>query len=749
MITDIPADEVHWLSRFFSGQNELHWEQIVQNRAPHHWLAAVMPWLAFAAAPRLARPLVLPCFVGNQIAAWYAMAPDADTASQMLEEIKGFVGPSFSQFTGQWNVLEPTDEITACLHGRFGTRIIRLVPSTPTDRGPLERSIALYRGVLARRPPVVDRTVRPFGEIRADFDRALLAGNRVGAQQFLDELIATGRVSTEQRKCLEIRLLAGLGMQIELASDRSLVESVMNLGLPPQTIVDLVEALYDVHIAPIEHEPDVAIILEKFKRKIAQPFAPLFRERKGIRRPRVLRSFFLYEAAQTDPNEARCDAIVTAYREEDGDRDLIVRWRRTLKTGSSTQSLERVRQAILDEDYEMAADACFGELPELWAYQALLRAAVEIPSEELRSRVRQAFDGADEQILSELTEKDRSRLGRITDDLAGAATSEKSPADWAAWARSVVGGVDRAAALSILEPAAINWNPDTFSRDAAGCTELAQFIGNATGAAEEIFRDAFPVLVEFFVDRPSRAYRSFAPVHSVLIAAIAMGGSASNDELEIATSLTRALLDVGPSAEMYVDCLTNLGDILSANSAPIHLDWALGIAELLSLYPSADAELRMRTFVAVADLCLGNRHRLTPVQRRILEILTADYGCPELIAGLPADDASGLTNTVATYSGLIGIYSLNESAAERAKSALESLLPRARVEVNSDHVATEGLKNLARNADLFAFAWKSSKHQAYYCAKDARKERELLMPTGAGTASLVRIVLEAVKSQTH
>jgi len=667
----------------------------------------------------------------------------------MLEEIKAFVGPSFSQFTGQWNVVDSTDDVAACLHERFGAYVVSLVPCTAEDRHDLERSIASYYRILVRRPAVVDRTVRPFSQIRADFDRALLAGNQTRSQQLLDELSATGRVNAEQRKCLEIRLLAGLGRHSELAGNRPLLESVMHLGLPPQTIVDLVEALYAIHVAPIENDPDVAMVLEQFNRNVARPFAPLFHERKGIRRPRVLRSFFLYEATQADPNEARCDAILAAYGDEDEGRELIVRWRRSLKPKASANSLELVRQAILDEDYEMAANVCLAELPQPWAYKALLRAAAEIPSQELLRRVRQAFDDAEQKILDALTEKDRSRLSRIADIHTGADPAEKFDADWLSWARWVASGMRGAAPMPVLEAAAINWSPDEFARHGAKCAELAQLIGNASGEAEQVFREAFPALVEFFVDRPARTYRTFAPVHSVLITAIAMSGSASNDELEIATSVTRALFEVGPSEQMYVDCLTDLGEILAANSAPVHLDWALGVAELLSLYPCPHIELRMRTFVAVVELCRSNRHRLTGAQGKVLETLAADYGCPELIAGIAQTQTAGTALAEAAYPGLIGIYTLNQSAAERAKRTLESLLPKATVEINADLVATDRLRNLARSADLFAFAWKSSKHQAYYCAKDARKDRELLMPTGAGTASLVRVVLEAVKSQLN
>jgi hypothetical protein len=70
------------------------------------------------------------------------------------------------------------------------------------------------------------------------------------------------------------------------------------------------------------------------------------------------------------------------------------------------------------------------------------------------------------------------------------------------------------------------------------------------------------------------------------------------------------------------------------------------------------------------------------------------------------------------------------------------MFPRVRVETNADQVASARLISLAKAADIFVFAWKSSSHQAYYCVKDAMKPREPILPTGKGTASLVRAVLD-------
>jgi hypothetical protein len=90
----------------------------------------------------------------------------------------------------------------------------------------------------------------------------------------------------------------------------------------------------------------------------------------------------------------------------------------------------------------------------------------------------------------------------------------------------------------------------------------------------------------------------------------------------------------------------------------------------------------------------------------------------------------------------IGIYTLAHAAGERARKALVEILPTCRIELNSDLVCTSRLASLAKAADLFVFAWKSSSHQAFYCVKDALVGSEPIWAEGKGTASILRAVLE-------
>ncbi|MBU9187915.1 protein DpdD [Burkholderia gladioli] len=752
MIDALPPQEQFWLGRFFSGSNAVHWEDIVGGQAPPAWLEQVSPWIANFANQGTQSPIVLPVFDADGPSQWYAMAGNEASAVALAQELTAVVGPSFSNFRGQLLQADSGDEIECALQKRFGRFVFRLRPENAAARHNITQALQLYLGLLRRRPDIPDRTQRPFGRIRAEFDSALLAGNEADAQRLRDELIASGRIDAEQGKYLEIRMLAGLGQQHQLAHDYSLIKAVLGLSLPAQTIADLVEALYATYIACIEDDPNVGTILTAFRNNIARHFGPLFQERKGIRQPNVLKAFLLYELAQDSPNVARCDAIAAAYPAQT-ERELIDRWISHLVSAPRplSDAVELARQALADEDYELALHLSFEAIPEAWTYSAMLRCAMELEDAQVTSRVLEAVNAAPEAVQENWSKRDLTRLQELQSESSGATETPTHPQDrpdsnWLSWARYVETGRYDRPPLQILDEALARWSTDTYLSDPEACRELAETIGNASGEAEHVFRDAFVALVEFFVDRPAYPVRGFIPLYIMLIRVVAWTGTVSANELELASVLMQALVSLGPSRDDYVEALDAYGEILTANNAPGNVDWALNAAETLAMQASPDNESRLRFFMAVVEVARTQAHRLNSAQRAVLSLLAKDYGCAELLASFSfQDEEHPETDALADFDGLIGIYTLTEPAGQRARQFLLKLLPLSRVEVNADSAATDKLKHLAANADIFVFAWKSSKHQAYYAAKEARGSRQTLLPLGKGSASILDCVLSELE----
>lgn len=750
MIDSLPPKEQFWLERFFSSRNALHWEAIAGSKAPAAWLEQVGPWIVALATQGSQSPIVLPVFDADGPSQWYAMAENETTAVALAQELTAVVGPSYSDFLGQPIQVDCSDEIECALQERFGRFVFRITPVDKAARGEVTQALQLYLSLLRRRPEIPDRTQRPFGKIRAEFDRALLAGNEADAQHLCDELIASGRIDAEQQKYLEIRMLAGLGRQHQLAHNYSLIKSVLGLSLPTQTISDLIEALYATYITAIENEPNVDTILAIFRADIARHFGSLFRERKGIRQPDVLKAFLLYELAQDEPNIGRCEAIAAAYQNSAG-RELITRWSSRLASvqPSGTDTCGLAGQALVDDDYELALRLSFEAFPATWTYSILLRCALELDDAEITRRVLVAINTVPEDVRTTWTKRDLARLQQ----LHSVATSEESKVpqrrpdtNWLAWVRYVEAGRYEWPPLQILEEALLRWSPEAYASDPETCRQLAERIGNASGEAEHVFRDAFAAFVEFFVDRQAHPVRGFTPLYSMLIRIVAWSGVVSANELELASVLMHALISLGPSKDDYVEALDSYAEIVTSNNAPTNIDWALNAAEILVLHGSPDSESRLRFFMAVVDMARTHAHRLKPAQFAILSLLAKDYGCANLLEAFPFKEEDHVDTVAhADFAGLIGIYTLTEPAGQRARQFLRKILPLARVEVNADLVATEKLKNLAATADIFVFAWKSSKHQAYYAAKEARGDMETLLPTGKGSASILGCVLSEIE----
>lgn len=753
MSIQISPLEVGWVKKFFSGRNQLRWDSIETQEAPPKALSQVVPWLKKLGEVPLAESIVLPLYALDGRITWYAMAPDPQRFSQLVDEINGFIGPSYSDFLGERAELRRDDPSEQALAERFGTQVIRFAAQQVTDQQHIENALTLYRSVLSRRPDTPDRTRRPFGRIRADFDLALLAGNSGRAEVLLEELIASGRVNAEQRKCLEIRLLAGLGRIEELANNHALIVSVSDLSLPVQTLVDIVTALYETFVIPIEGSPDLTAILDAFRRHVSKPFGSLFRERKGIRHPKVLKAFLLFELVQPEPSISRCRSILAAYPESGDGYGIARTWCETLKETSTPVSvvqpasvLSQAKQAIADEDYETAVTLCLGLIPSQWAFSALLRCAVELDSVETTKKVLDIFDSASVENLNDLTDKDRARLEKLRRPRGKTELWEKS--GWVNWAQSVVESPASAPSVSALREIAAKWSVEDYASDVKRCKELANLIGNADGDAEVIFRDAFPVLVDFFTEGNSLACRTFKAIFATLIKVLGWSGNLSSDELEIGFQLMHSVLSAGPTKEEYADSLEDFREIVIANGSPTYFDWSLNLAELLVLYPAPDdGASRLRIFMEVVGMLRMSPHRVTAAQREILSVLAKDYGCTALLDTFP-QVSSGTPEVLLAhnqFSGLIGIYTLTEGAGQRAREILLRMFPSANVEVNCDDVSTNRLTSLAKNADIFVFAWKSSKHQAYYCVKDARGTKEIILPTGKGSASIVTSLLERIR----
>lgn len=752
MNIELNNQDLSWIKRFFSGDNQLTWQSIREGYAPGIQLAQVLPWLSILSKGLISEfPIILPIYKQNGTVVWYGMAQNNQLFSQLCDEINSFIGSSYTDIKTLSFSNDNSDQEKAIIE-QFGECVISFTANTTSNQSKIEESLLVYNKLLSRRPKLPNRMQRPFGKVRADFDIALLAGNSKNAEIFLDELIKFGRIDSAQQKCFEIRMLSGLGRQMELARNHPLICSVVDLQLPAKILIDIIDALYEIYIRPIEKNSDVTVIFKSFKQNILRPFgASLFKDRKGIRHPTILRLFLLFELVQDNPSRNRCDLILSAYPEQAEGRKLAVHWYEGLPVDyvnlQPTTSEQIIKQALVDEDYDLAYDLCLKwTSPNYWIYSTLIRCATELSDLKVKKKILDLCNSLPLEITSKFISKDLNRIENLK-AVCEIQTIQESDFTWLVWAESVNKGATLSSSIKILDDYISKWSVDEYIYEQDTCANLARLIGNANTLQVDIYRAAFPFFVEFFVERPNHECRTFIPIYVAILEILALSGSLSPDELEIVFSITLVLLSTGISYKVYIETIDALQLIVKSNNSIVSLDWALNISELLIVYQSEDdGNSRLTLFYDVISIVKTTLHRVTRPQADLLELLAKDYEY-DISALFPRDNCVDVSaSNKAEFEGYIGIYTLTDGAGQRAKRLLEGYFPQAKVETNNDHEATEKLRSLAKNADIFVFAWKSSKHQAYFCVKDARQNKDIVLPLGKGTASIVKSTLDYINS---
>jgi len=751
MIEGLSASDLAWLRTFFAAPNGLDWEALRNGTAPAAIAAQVRPWLQKVAISDRYAPVLLPFIRASEITGWYATTQTAEGGPELGAELKAWLGPAFLS-TFEVVPVGSSDPMARAMRDRSGGVVYRFTGPDSGSNTRIAARIVDYSQTLKLRPPMERKTVRPIGSIRTDFERALLAQDETRAESMIAELRATGRLNEENLRYLDVRLKAGLGYWPQIARDHWLVSTLSDLALPPQSLADVIEALYRTYVDEVEQGGSLTQVLQAFDLHIAQRYPRLFASRHGIRIPRVVKAFLLYERLQARPDITILQNLAALL--SDSEREGI--WAEAL-TYAATAPAET---AISDADAEEAFDdAQYDRAFEFFLVLPLSRKSVSrllfcvsfINTEDTKNRLLAAMDGADPTLVNNLAPAVQAQLAmlRSTHSVSAAPLPvDQDPIAWMRWAKQVAAGRDLNAAEVDVRDAVSNWDITPFLRSEALSSEFAELIGNANGDSAALVRRTVPDLMTAFFAAGSAPAPAIRPIANILFLLIAMDEALTRTDLDLLAQLLARLLEMGLSGSDYQSLIRDLEGVQNRVGSYIHLPWSLDICETLAIAPCPSAsarEVRLRFFVQVVGQAHGFSHRLGPQDLLPIEFLAKDYGVePDTIDALrrPSETAETVPPLPDLAGKTLGIYTLSESAGTRAKDALARMFPGCRVEINSDLVCTSRLTNLAKTADMFVFAWKSSSHQAFYCVKDALTKGEPIWARGKGTASILRAVLE-------
>lgn len=765
MINDVLTFHILWLERFFAAPNGLDWATVVAGSEAADISATLRPWLKLLADDSQTAPVILPFVRDGKITGWYATARKTDRTEELSTLLTAWFGMAWMSRFDRMPAAS-TDPMAGALREAFGSTVFRFAGSDMAANQRIATDLVSLAELLAKRParPRIDR--RPVGTIRAEFDRALLIRDKARAKSLLDELTQSGRLNDENLRFLDVRLRAGLGLWPQIAHDHWLIKTLSELVLPPQILADLIEALYRTILDPIEAAASPETLLATFAGQMAEQYPRLFASRRGVRTPRVVKAFLLFERSQAAPNAqivAELAMLLPVADRDQGPFSLLAAPVEILPAAD----LNAADDAFDDGQTDRAFEFYLALPASKKSLNRMVLCATMIGTAEAIERVIAKIDGVGEQIDT-LTAPNRQKFEGLRASRAApvaqaapspeanlltaeipsdppAVAAPRGPQDWLAWAAMLRAGEP----VELVPDAAIIWDTAAIANNAAQAQAFADDLGNIGGDCAVIARYAVPAIYSAFLGEEMVAGPATKPVANTLFMLIAMDESLSQVDLGLLAQLLNHLLTAGLSDQDYLSIVDVLNDVEARVGAYVNLTWSLDVAEALAIAPAPSVTgktARQQLFWAIVTKAHGFAHRLRQNERLAFRLLARDYDIDlESLGAVGRADEQEDGETLPNLSGkVIGIYTLTEAAGARAKSALETMFPGATITLNTDMVATTKLTNLAKTADYFVFAWRSSSHAAYYCIKKAMGDREPIMAMGKGTASIMRVVIDTV-----
>lgn len=752
-----------FLEQFFGAGNDLSWDS-VRPGAEGPIAKAIRPFLPKPG--EVPGSLVLPRARGGRTT-WYAMATTAARARVLREELLAWVGPSYSDFHGQYARLDSSDPVESAVLEHAGRNVFRLEILNPQHKRPCREALARMVEVRARKPRTVRLVARPSGRVLRDFELAVRSGARREAEGYLEELRQQGGVSGRNLRFLEVHLLDSFG-------DRDALNDVLDDGAvvqsqrPARVTEALIRAVYVRDLQAFESANDPRGALEYFAMVVRPRFGRLWQSLAGLDGPSVVKSFLLEAAAAETPRAELRDRLLERYPSNRRDRPYVEALAgltpatSTVRKAGPSSPLDGALSLFGAGDLDGALDALKTCPMEGVALDLLLRCALEIGGVEAAVDALASFEDAtsaeqdrvrDTPRLSRVLEQLLVRFDGETDKLESKEETSAGPAipsGWPAWLARIEVQSNWPGALEVAAQGAREWRlpgADVAGAEAAQIVEL--LARNHGSKAAEVLSHAIPHLLHFFNDRAA-GLQAFQPVRLALLDRLIFDEAASIENIRAAGRVLEGLLQGSLREKEAGDALSLVQEAWLQKPAFELLDWALDLLETFVLRRPVEESLLLGLATVVRSELDRWRERLSPSQVTLFSQLCREGGFADVAAGIqqrPDDENDSGTEPDVMASSLsdrvVALYSLRKESAERVAHVLKELAPTAEVRLFADKVGGGQLRAAARTADIFVIVTGAAKHAATEFIESHRPaEAATIRCHTTGSAGLLRTIEE-------
>ncbi|EPD0172240.1 protein DpdD [Klebsiella sp. 1SOBk13mer] len=742
------------LRNFFDGdENIISWEKIESEQLEKSTLRRLKPWIEDVRSGCF--PVILPRVMKgcNDKVTWYAIADEERNYAELGELIDSHVGTSWSDFNRQRIMLNPNSSVEKALIEHYGDSVYKFSSLSRPMILEVFKGIERLRLQLANRPSHHHALLRPRGRILRDIRAALRRHDVPQTRIYLQELRDAGGIGHINELFIELRCLA---MEKDA---KSLLESpelrrVMDIPHPLVLAEEVMAVLYQQMLLKYELEEDLAAQRRVFNDYLANSVPRLFLVIQGIRTPAAVKNTLLWLLSDTHSAPSRLKEQahqLVAGMEGASDNDRF--WISQLLAAfpNEINSFRPIKD--IDELLVLADEHPESTLEEL----VLLPVSAPGVAIALQCAWVVGSTGAAVKAISylqQLVQQERDLLlakptfqryyAELQTFLPVTLAVENAVGfnNWQDWLQKVLEDPLWVRAIEAVEQTSHKW--PTSALETEVFISLLDKSDDRTGM---ILRDAIPVLLEWLDNHQGEA--SWQPVRLALLQQLVLDDNSSREDVIIACDLARGYLEGDINANDYRELIENLQVMIESSGTNSASAW-LDILELFLIYPTVDKLAREQLFSLVYSKFYSNPFRYSKLQWNLLAQFSEECGLVFEIPLQATDEnnegISGEVQAGATLNNkVVGIYTLTEPVAQRVKKQLLADYPHADIRLNSDKGGTTILRSLAKEADLFVFAWLSSKHSAYYAIKEERGEKPFLQPSGKGSTSMLDCIRTYLK----
>ena len=767
--------QLTFLQTFFGTGNTLRWNEF-ENGELNQTATDLLTTLV-ADYLNARKSVLLPRVAENGLTDWYCCARNAGQARALSEQLRAFLGPSYTDFRGQRALLDNTDPIESAVANQFGSHVFRLRVTQEAHRNTVRNRLFTMRALQDRSTGRGIEQVKPIGRLLRDLEMALFAGNEPNAWQIHEQLRARGRLSSRNLLFLQVIVLASFEHWQQILGLPQ-YPSLLNVRRPVRVSNALLKANYRVHFAPFEQKPDAVGCIEAFTQK-KQNFGTLLRSVGEARDAFVTKILILQVITSANPNADRLRELKQQYKSSGGDNEQWIDALCQSSTGLQGEQFneqqpaaspsatelsvtELAKLACEQNDFALAMSLLLDCAPSVPVLRQILSCAFELNNLNSTVQAIEFVDAAPEAVRDEAlamrsasqwyeTLCEETGIGK-TQAESGQQKSSFVPTKWHQWIEQLNASADWPEAMEVLQTGMASWDLATYLDDVSARQKLASALtASRSQSSEATLRLATPHLLSAFIP-DGQPIREFKELYLSFALLLSLDDEIGKDDLTALATLTEAILDSDPVAAGAKNEFADLMDMLETAWARIessrHLDWTLTILDLLIAFNVSNRTSIDGFINALVDSFRKWSGRVRIDQWDFLEQLFEELGQTALITGLRPEEAEG-TETVefdatALAGKSIAIYTLTERIGRQAQQMISKRFEGVKVHLLHVKASTDRLVQLAQSADIFIVNTWDAKHAATGAIKQNRnKEQITLMPRSKSAGSIFRQLLHS------